>query len=455
MFIGRAAELATLRDRYASDTFEFGIVYGRRRVGKTTLLKESVAAGKSLFFVANQTNADDNLDAFSRCIADYFGEPGIAFRSFQDAFAHLFGKSAGSTITVILDEFTYLVESDPSIMSVLQNAIDRYRQTSCLKLVVAGSQVGMIEEMLAYKKPLYGRRTFLIHLKEYDYYESSLFYPNYSSADKIRAYAVFGGLPFHLVMIDDDKPLKKNIIDLIVRNNAPLESEISLFLQAELRSVGIYSSVLLAIANGATKLSEIDTKAHVHDSSKTSGYVRILADLGIVRREICFGEKADTRKTLYRMADNFFAFHYRFIAANLTQMTVMSPDRFYATCVAPVLDHYVSDRFETVCMEYLVRKNRADTFPYPFTDIGRYWYHDRVTKTSIEIDLCIAREQGDIIAFECKWTRAPVDLKVMATLEKKSAVLPAARVGAFSLSRVAPEVAKRYPLAFSADDLFQ
>ena len=156
-----------------------------------------------------------------------------------------------------------------------------------------------------------------------------------------------------------------------------------------------------------------------------------------------------------RMADNFFAFHYRFIAANLTQMTVMSPDRFYATCVAPVLDHYVSDRFETVCMEYLVRKNRADTFPYPFTDIGRYWYHDRVTKTSIEIDLCIAREQGNIIAFECKWTRAPVDLKVMATLEKKSAVLPAARVGAFSLSRVAPEVAKRYPLAFSADDLFQ
>lgn len=194
----------------------------------------------------------------------------MTFLSFQDFFATLFKDKEG---IYILDEFSYLTEVDPSIESVLQNLIDAHHATSSLKLILSGSAVGMFENHFAHSKTLFNRQTFTLHLKECDYLESSLYYPNFNAYDKVRAYAVWGGLPYYLAQIDDTQSLESNIKQLITSENARFANEVKLLLHTELRNVHEYQSVLQAIHSGSTKRSEISLKSHIEDTAKTSKYV--------------------------------------------------------------------------------------------------------------------------------------------------------------------------------------
>lgn len=445
MFIGREKELSTLDQKIDSNKFEFGIVYGRRRIGKTELLKEVVKKHKAIYYVANEMGLDYNLKQLSAVVANYFDEP-FTFESFEALFKYLAQKSKMQKMIIIIDEFTYLMRTNQEIMSVLQNIVDHLLSDSKLKLIISGSHVGMIEDALAYHKPLYGRATFKMKIEAFDYFDAAKFYPKASNEDKVRLYSVFGGVPFYTDKIDESISVGENIKNLIVEQGAIFEDEISFFLSQEVRSKATYGKIINAIASGATRLNEISTKSGVGNTGTCSKYLDTLIQLGIVEREYCFGEGLNSRKSIYRVKDQLFNFYYKFIERHKTQKTIMSSDTFYNSLVKDRLDEHVSFEFEQVCREFLKRKYKSS-----IEEIGRYWYNDRQEKRDVEIDIAM-RADGMLSVFECKWTHSPIGTKIMDGLAKKAKILDYQNLGFFSKSGYEH---KEYKADyFTVDDLF-
>ena len=449
MFIGRNKERQYLKQVFDKTSFEFGIVHGRIRVGKTTLLKESIKDRKAIYFLAQQANIKTNLEIFSKLYGQYKGVGQIIYDSFNDLFESIFKENE---LIVVIDEFTYLSEIDQSFESMLQGLIDEYKDTSTIKLVISGSEVGMFENLFAHSRPLFNRHTFNLHLKECDYFESSLYYPSFTNKDKIRAYAIFGGLPFYLSQINDKISIKENICNLIVAENARFSSEVQMLLTTELRSIQEYQSVLQAIHSGGTKLSEIDSKSLIDNTAKTSKYVNKLMQLEIIEKEHKFMDSPSSKKHLYRIKNNFIAFYYQFIWKNLSSRIMMNPIDFYETFIESGLDDFISIRFEKMCEQYLLREFNKRNGEL-LIRIGRFWYNDRKQKKDIEIDCCIQTKAG-IHIYECKWTKEKITLKIMEDLYEKGKELNANAYGAFSKNGFTETIVNRGYDLITIDDMF-
>lgn len=449
MFIGREKEVNYLFEVFHRTSFEFGIVHGRRRVGKTTLIKEAIKGKNAIYFLAQQANMQMNLEIFSKQYGEFKGVGQIVYETFYDLFKSIFESR---DLIVVIDEFTYLTEVDRSFESMLQGLIDEYKDKSNIKLVISGSEIGMYENLFSHSRPLFNRQTFSLHLKECDYYESALYYKGYSNEDKIRAYAVFGGLPFYLSQIDHSIPLKDNICQLIVAENARFASEVQMLLTSELRSIQEYQSVLQAIHSGSTKLSEIDSKSGINDTSKTIKYVNKLIELEIIEKEHRFMDSPNSKKHLYKIKNNFIAFYYKFIWKHASARIMMEPNDFYETFIQDELDDYVSIRFEKMCEQYLIR-NFKKRHHIPLIQIGRYWYNSRKEKKDIEIDSCVLTKHG-IYVYECKWTNGTVTQSIMDELILKGHELNAISYGAFSKKGFSKTLDDKIYDLISIDDFF-
>lgn len=450
MFIGREKDLRKLTQIYDSNKFEFGIIHGRRRIGKTTLLKESIKSRKSIYFLAQQANEKTNLELFSKVYTQSKQMGNLIFASFNDFFEALFQED--NTIFII-DEFSYLTSTSPSIESILQGYIDNKKYISNIKLIISGSEIGMFDNLFSHSKPLFNRQTFQMQIKECDYYESSLYYENFSNEDKLKAYAIFGGLPYYLSQIDDQLSLKQNICNLIIDPNAQFSDEIKLILNSELRSIEEYQSILQAVHSGSTKLSQIDTKSHIEQTSKTIKYLNKLIQLELIEKEFCFQENQNSKKFLYRIANNFIAFYYRFIWPNEHSRYLMDNDAFYEYYISSHLDHYVSLRFEQMCQQFLKRcfnkRNNAI-----MVDMGRYWYNDPIEKKEVEIDVCV-KTTDHLYVYECKWTNSKIDRSIMETLKYKGKSIFASQYGSFSRSGFDHSISTMSYDLISIDDMFK
>lgn len=450
MFLGREKELHMLNQYYDWQAFVFGVIHGRRRVGKTTLLKESIKNRRSLYLVAQQANAKTNLALFSKRYGALLGVGSITYDSFKDFFEALFNEK---DLIVVLDEFSYLTEVDVSFESMLQELIDTYKDVSSMKFMISGSEIGMFNNHFSISKPLFNRQTFSYHLKECDYLESSLYYPKFSFEDKVRAYAIFGGLPFYVSQINDEQSLKDNIKRLITNENARFSNEVHMLLHTELRSIQEYQSVLQAIHSGSTKLSIIDSKSSIFNTAKTSKYVKKLMALEIIDKEHKFLENLNAKQHVYRINNNFIAFHYHFIWKNQASRVLMSDDDFYDSFIKDELEHFVSMRFEKVCEQYLIRTYKSK-HQKPIMNIGRYWYNDRKTKTNVEIDLCV-QTKHHVQIYECKWSSRMIGDSVMNDLIEKGSYIQANLYGAFSREGYHSSILdKGYDLV-SIKDLFE
>lgn len=448
MFVGREKEINILTSKINSKGFEFGILYGRRRIGKTKLLQELVKNHNAIYYVANEMGSDHNLQQFSRTVADYFNQP-FTFSSYEDLFMFLGKKSIEEEVVIIIDEFTYLMASSPEILSVLQNIIDQHLLSSKLKLILSGSHVGMLEDAISYNKPLYGRSTFKLKLEAFDYFDAAKFYPNAPVEDKIRYYSVFGGVPFYASKIDDKLSFQENVISLIINDGAIFEDEVSFFLSQEVRSVATYGKVLHAISSGASRVNEISTKSGIADSGNTTKHLDLLIQLGIVEKIISFGEGLNSRKSIYKIKDQLFMFNYKFLERYRSQKTIMDAQSFYIKYVEPHLNELISFEFEKIAMQYLIRKFRNE-----IEEISSYWYNNSKLKQDIEIDI-VMRRNGLLYAFECKWTNSPIDQKVESQLLSKIPHLGEnVKIGFFSKSGFSSNI-DHSSLKYNSVDLYE
>lgn len=420
MFIGREKELSQMNQRYEENNFQLFILYGRRRVGKTTLLKEFCKEKNHIFYSAEQSNEKMNLEKFSAEVFGHYGETTLEpFRSWEKALSYIDERQRDAALVLVIDEFPYLAAIDPSLLSILQHLIDHRLQDGKLFLILCGSYMGFMEkEVLGVKSPLFGRRTAQLHMKPFDYLDSIKFLDGFSSEEKLMLYGAFGGTALYLQQIRSGKTVKENIIDSFLKPSSYLYEEPLLLMRQEVHEPGVYCAIIEAIARGASRANEIAVKTG-EESAKCLKYISTLRELGIVYKEVPFGEKETSRKALYHLSDFMFRFWYRYVSGNRTLLETDAHEIVWNRRIEPDYSHYMGQVFERVCRDYLLRMNSKGVLPVLFTEIGRWWGTNAKNREQVEIDL-IARDLNVYVFCECKWTNEPVDFQVLKKLRDKS-----------------------------------
>lgn len=420
MFIGRKRELEALDKLYKSNKFEFAVIYGRRRVGKTALINEFIGDKKSVYFMGVESNAKQNLENFSKSIMEFSSgiETESSFLSFQAALEYVFKLAESERIILAIDEYPYVARSSKSLASTLQLLIDKYKDSSKLMLILCGSSMSyMKDHVLAYKAPLYGRRTAQMKLLPFDFEETCAYLKNLSNEDKALVYGIVGGTPQYLLQMDDKLSVEDNIKNTYLNPISFLYEEPINLLKQEVREPAIYTAIITAIATGSSRMSEISSKVG-EDTNVCASYIKNLISLGIVQKETPYGEKK-SRRSVYSIEDNMFRFWYRFVLDNNSIIARGAADLVYKR-IEPQLSDYMGKVFEEICKQYLWKQLLLGKCPIEFSSLGRWWGNDPKEKSQTEIDIMGEQDKNTALFAECKWTNEKVDLGVLETLVKRS-----------------------------------
>lgn len=452
-FVDREPEIRTLEKEYAKKEASLVVVYGRRRVGKTTLLSEFMKGKKALYFLATQESEAVNRNAFREKAAAFIGNELLAeipVDKWDTIFKAIVSCNWEEKPVLIIDEFQYLGKTNPAFPSVFQRIWDELLMKSSVMVILCGSLISMmVSQTLSYNSPLYGRRTAQIRLKQIPFRYYREFVPNLSRKAQIERYAVTGGVPKYIESFSDCTDIFAGIEENILNRMGYLYEEPHFLLQQEVSEVGGYFSVLRAIAFGRTKLSEIasfmETKAT--DLTRT---LKTLIELDLVQREVPVTEEnpEKSKKGLYRITDYYIRFWFTMIYPNQGDIEQGNVTYVMEKVRKSFVRSHAAFVYEDICREELAARN---DLPCHFPKIGRYW--DKNT----EIDIVALNEEEGVILFgECKYWSEQVDVDIFYQLQEKAGRVPwhkenrKERYCIFSMSGFSPRLRE---LAKSRDDL--
>ncbi len=405
--IGRQNELNILNSLYESNKFEYLVMYGRRRVGKTTLLQEFIKDKKAVFFPAQEKNDALNLQDFSKMVQIRLDGMFISsFDGWKESFEYI-DKKVKARTTIIIDEFPFIAEENPTIKSILQHAIDHiWKNNRNIFLILCGSSVSFMEtDIMGNKSPLHDRQTSSMEVLPFDYFESGMFYPGYSYEQKLISYGILGGVPRYLEAFDDSLSLEENIEKKIIRKGAYLNEEPTNLLKAELREPNVYNSILSAIANGRNRVQEISDFLH-EEKSKISKYLIVLQTMRLVEKKVPCGEGENSRKGIYVLTDNFFRFWFRYEFTNNAYYEMLGAGPASREIMNGISD-YMGDAFEGICKEYFIRKAKRGELPFIPYKIGKWWGNNPYIKAQDDVDILMLDKSGENGIFvECKFTNS-------------------------------------------------
>jgi len=421
-FVNRQEELTFLEKAYSRKGAELLILYGRRRVGKTSLLQHFAARAPvpSLYHVAAQTTVREELSRFSQRLSEFFEDPLPAlqpFESWEGVLEYLGQKARQRDFGWMLDEIPYAVEGERSLPSLLQAAWDGVLRHTRIKIVLCGSSIGFMEQIgLLPSSPLFGRRTGQWKVEPFDAERLALLWPAESLEGVLEAYGVVGGSPSYITRFDPGLGLLENIRDRILTRGEVLYEEVPFLLREEVRDARVYQSVLSSMAQGSRRFSELSSKTGL-DRAHLTRYLSILGDLGLVRREVPVTESMPdkSRKGIYWIQDPFVAFWYRYVYPNRDRLEAGAAAQVLAEVVQPTLDAYLSRELEPV-IGSLFRGRWRRHVPFEPAFMGRHW---SPTEALDWVILDGARENA--VVAELKWSRKPVrGREVMDALKRRA-----------------------------------
>lgn len=435
MFIGRDKELDALDRLYHSGRFEFVVIYGRRRVGKTALINHFIDGKNAIYFMGVESNEKQNLENFSESIIEF--SSGIhaetSFASYQAALEYVFKLAENERVILTIDEYPYVARASKSLASTLQMLIDKYKDHSKLMLILCGSSMSYMEDqVLAYKAPLYGRRTAQMKIMPFDFEECCTYLRGLSDEDKAYIYGIVGGTPQYLLQMDDKLSVEENIKNTYLNSMSFLYEEPLNLLKQEVREPAIYNAIITAVATGHSRMSEISTKVG-ESTTVCSGYLKNLIDLGIIKKEVPYGEKV-SKKSIYSIEDNMFYFWYRFVLDNASVIARGAVNLVYKKIEAQLND-YMGKVFEEICTQYLWKLLLEGKAPIEFASLGRWWGNDPRKKIQAEIDIMGEQDSNSAIFAECKWRNENVDLDVLETLVDRSGLFHYTTIHYFLFSK--------------------
>ncbi len=442
-FVDRRRELKQLDDFYQRSQAGLLVVYGRRRVGKTSLLfqwlddltaRQKLPTDNSLFWTATTQGSQYQLRDFSQAVIRLDPRlptppaPDFSFQAWDAAFGYLADlaalRPAAPPFVVVIDEFTYLVQGEPSIVSLLQRVWDhRLARASSLRLVLSGSLVGIMEKkVLSAQSPLYGRATSLLKLNPLPFGSLVELFPTWSAAERVALFAVCGGIPSYLALFDGAPNFTRGLRDSALAPGSLFFGDASLLLNERLTDPFIYSSVLASVASGFHTWTEIATMAGVLETN-LGHYLDALQALGMVERRTPVLAGPGNRRGRYHVRDPFLRFYYRFIIPHRTAIERGELKRVTETIAADLRAFVGAHVFEELCREWVYYEADRGQLGFLPEEVGSFWAQQR--GQSVQLDIVAAsRRDKQLFIGEAKWGDKPVSRDVLIDLIKRSQRMP-------------------------------
>lgn len=412
-FIGRDEEIKKIKEMYKSAAFEALLLYGRRRIGKSELIKHSLQyfKGKKIYYECKQTSEKNNVESLSALLSDAFDFPPISFQNFEEILRFLFRRAEKEDLLLVIDEYSYLSDVLKGMDSILQSIIDEFKEKSRLKLILCGSYVDTMQKLIEKENPLFGRFSYIMKLQEMNYYDSLQFYPTFSNEDKVRLYSVFGGIPYYNRLIDEHKTVRENILSLIASPGARLENEVLMYLKSEISKIINANEVFETMAQGYSRFNDILSQSHVSSGPSLVDTLDKLIRMELIEKEAPINEEDNRKKAGYFISDNMSLFYYRYIFRYSSQMNILPPEVFFTRFIQDDFENaYVPKRFERIAKQYLLLQNRRGKMEEAFERIGKYYYNLPKEKRNGEFDIVTLDPKGYIF-YEVKFQSKALGLK--------------------------------------------
>ena len=416
MFIGREKELRQIREMLQKDSGCM-MIYGKRKVGKTTLLTHALRGQKNTaYYECVKDSLKANVDGLvSVLVREKILPARIEFLSFSDLFLYL--NSLNGTYNIVIDEYPYLkaVNKPETVDSVFQSVIDN--SIGNIRLFISGSHVGMMKELLNEKNAFYGRFSSIIQLKELNYLEAAEFYPSLPVYDKVAFYAVFGGSPYINEFIDENKSLKENVISTILNSSHSVYNYAENLLVSDFSNVSGAERILSSLGNGKKRYGEIESQLRIEKNGLLSKQIKPLLNMGIVNKKYPINRPDDNKKVFYEINDNLLRFYYSYVYRNKSALQVIGANAFYEEFIEPGIITFISHRFEEICRDYfsiMVQSGKMRGI----RNIGVYYYDDSKNKKHGEFDVVLQRKDG-FEFYEVKYFKTPLKLSEMKREEEQ------------------------------------
>ena len=419
-FVDREQEMETLQSEYEKDGSALVVLYGRRRVGKTTLISEFIKDKNALFFLSSEESEAQNRSLLKEKVAEFINSDllrSAEVKSWDVLFQSIMDTPFESKPVIVLDEFQYLGKANPAFPSIFQRIWEEILKDKSVMVILCGSLISMMEsQTLAYGSPLYGRRTAQIRLKQIPFAYYHEFFPGKSHRELIEMYAVTGGVPKYIELFSESGDIYSAIRKCVLNRSGYLYDEPHFLLQQEVTEVGSYFSIMRAIAAGNSKLSAISAVLEIKATSLTK-YLKTLIDLDILEREVPITEENPERskKGLYKIKDNYLRFWFAFVYPNMSFIESGHSEIVMNKIKKSLVRNHIAFVYEDVCKERMWELNAEDRWPFNFTKLGRYW------DARTEIDIAALDPEGkNLILGECKYWQETVDVDVLRNLEAKT-----------------------------------
>ena len=419
-FINRKPELEFLNDKYKQKKFHLIVFYGRRRIGKSELITHFCRDKPHLYFLANKRGTKNNVNRFVELSSKLFNDFKPEINNFEESFKYIIKKSQDKRFIICIDEFSYLIEKDPEIVSDFQLIVDIILKNSNIMLIFCGSSISMMEKgILGYKSPLYGRRTGQWRVKPFKLRDLFSYY-NTNIENFIKILSVFGDIPAYFLIYDKSKDIYANIKEKILKKGEFLYKEPEILLREELKEPDTYFDVLKATSY-YPKPSDISNLAGI-PGKDISKYFKNLSSIDIIEKiNPVISKKEITKTSLYLIKDNYFNFWFKFVYPNISQLEEARSEEIL-NLIKSNYEILLQKYFEVFCQKLLIEKILMKDFN--FTKIGKQWGRiPRAPKgeNQYEIDICAINEQENEILFgECKWKNNVNAKKIANEIENKS-----------------------------------
>lgn len=433
MFVGRERELASLKEFYEKDGIGMTVIYGRRRIGKSTLITEFIKDKKCIFYTATKVGKTRNLELFSKQVVNLLmpGVENISFGTLEAVFDFITRNIGNEKIILVIDELPYWAEKDDALLSVLQKYIDRDWNDKDLKVILCGSALSFMEKkVLSEKSPLFGRRDSQIKLEAFNYLDAAKFVPNYSNEDKAICYGITGGVAKYLSMIDPEKSMDENIVRLFFRTDGYLYDETRNLLTQEFSDISLVNNIVEQIAFGENTLNTIAGK--IGEKEPTVLYsLDKLINVGLVEKKKCITDEKNKKKTQYVLRDYMFKFWYEFIPKATSVIEMGQGEIYYQKVVKPVLHSFMGSVFEEMCRYYTLMKGITGEYGCFITSVGTWWGVENITDKngdmraqSADIDVVALSEiDKKAVIGECKFKNEKIDKGIYETLIRRGRLI--------------------------------
>lgn len=428
-FAAREQELQLLDDLYRRPDAQFLILYGRRRIGKTRLLTHWAAGvdGPVLYWMATQTSAANQLRKFSQALWQFLNpgaavEPTFSYTSWEAAFAEVRRLGEEERFVLILDEFTYVMQADPEVPSLIQQAWDHQLKDTNVFLILSGSLAGIIQRTaLDYHSPLYGRATARLKLQPLPFGALADLLPGFTVEQRVAVYTITGGVPAYIELFDDGLNILQNLEGRIVTPTNVMLTDAAFLLHEQLDEPRNYMAIIESIAAGYHRLSDVAKMAGIARSN-ISKYLSVLDELGYVERRVpaTVRRPERSRKGRYVIVDPYLRFYFRFLAPNLEAIERGQVRQTISLLEDHLVDFIGTHTFEELAREWVRVRAEMGDFPFLPERVGSFWSR----QAQVDV-LAINWRTKDILMGECKWERGRSGRRVVQTLvEKTDKVVP-------------------------------